>query len=261
MNSIFLRSANATERDLTTGKFKWYFNPPLQFQRKEGKTLHIGVSRFSYTNYFNNIVTSTNDTIYYSDDTGDETKYSIVFPQGSYDVDSFNSYIQNELTANGHSGLFSMLPDYSTNKMYVLWGPTLTGWFITLTTASPYVVLGFNLTAGKDYIPTGKSNVVNELIYADDEAAFNSVTSIGLKMNLGAAIVTDGAFNNLMTVSVPDVGIGYIMNDEPMHISFADCSDLQGVPLSYLTVDVVNQSDAALTLSEDIVVKLAVKYE
>lgn len=260
MNSIFLRSANADERDLTTGSFKWYFNPPLQFADRRDKTLHIGINRFTYTNFFDNIITSSNDTIYYSDDTLDETKYSIVLPQGSYDVISMNNYIQNELTANGHTGLFSIQPDYSLNKVYVLWGPTLTGWFITLTTASPYVILGYNLTAGKDYIPTGKSNTANEVNYADDQAAFNNVTSIGVKMNLGAAIMTDGAYSNVMTISVPDVGIGYVMNDEPINISYADCRNLQGVPLSFITANIVDQNDAALAMAEDIVLKLAILY-
>lgn len=251
---LILNSAQATSVDLTTGSATFILGESLSFQ---DSAVRVAVNSFSFTNFFLNISAAlANNTIYYSDDPLDSTKYSITIPDGSYSITSLNSFISGQLLADAVApALFEFLPDYSQNKVYVKWGPTLSTWFLSMEAGTPYTVLGFDLN---DFVPAGKSNTVNEINYAPNAAAFNNVESVNVKTNLANNIILSTGRSNVLYQTVPTVSPGSIQKDEPNNLLWATSATLSS-GISEIKINITDQNDTALPLQENFVVVLQMR--
>lgn len=252
--TIILNSANATYLSAAKSTANFVLGHPLRY---EDKTPEICISKFSFTNFFNNITTGVNDTIYYSDDSGDETKYEIVIPQGSYSVDSLNSYIQFKLIEDGNApGLFNIYGDASTNKVYYVFSDTLTGWYIHFDTDSPYTILGG--TNGQE-IPAGKSNVVNYTEFATNQAAFNSIEALNIGTNLSSNVIYGVDRSNILYHTVPTAAIGYVQQDEPYNLSWSISNSLS-TGVSEIQITITDQDGNLITFSENWIIEIRIRY-
>lgn len=254
---LVLNSANATIKDLTNGRAQYILKDPL---RLEDQLPKICVNSFSFTNWFKNISAALgNNKIYYSDDAtpGQEMKYSITVPDGSYEPETLNTFIINELANLAVApGLFQILPDYSQNKIYFQFDGTLIGWYVYMHTDSPFTILG--LTVSTPY-PASQSNTVNEIVYADTIAAFNNITAINVKTNLSNNFVYGTNSSSVLYSTGLTARAGYVQSSEPQNLLWSDSRTLQS-GISEIIIDITDQSDTAINMSEDFIVILMIRY-
>ena len=255
---LILNSANASTIDLTTGHAEFQLDNPLQ-SNKENVPL-LSLNSFTFTNYFYNITAALgNNKIYYSDDdtVGEEEKYNITIPDGSWGYEELNTYIVNKLVEDTTApGLFELLADNSQNKIYIKFGPTLTGWYVYMGADSPFTLLG--LTTLTPY-PADQSNVVNEIVYADTTAAFNNVEAINVKTNLSNNFIYGSKTGNTLYSTSPAVGIGSVQIDRPYNLLWQNSETLRS-GISKIIIDIVDQDENTLAMAENFAVVLQIKY-
>jgi len=251
---LILNTANATTKDLATGHASYVLGEPLRFEKSQPK---IAVNSFSYTNFFLNISAAlVNNKIYYSDDDSDSDKYNITIPDGSYSVETLNTYIVNALNAVGATvaGLFEIVADYSQNKVYIKWGDTLTTWYLSFEAGTPYTLLGFDLD---DFVPADQSNSANEINYAPNNAVFNNIEAINIKTNLSNNIVLGTRQSNVLYQSIPSVNPGSVQTDRPQNLLWASSYTLSA-GISEIVIDLTDQSGTPMVMSENFVVMVQI---
>lgn len=252
---LILNSANATSSDLTTGRANFILEQTLRFEDKKPK---IAVNSFSFTNFFKNVSASIgNNVLYYSDDALDGEKYSITIPDGSYTPESLNTLIGDALTADGYApGLFQILADYSQNKIYYKFSSVLTGWFVHYGLDSPFALLGGTVSQN---IPASQANVVNEIEYATNVAAFNNITDVNLTSNLSNNVIYGTNQSAILYNTSPSVSVGSVQVDRPYNLLWTDSISLQS-GISEIKLQIVDQSGTAVELYEDFTVVIQIRY-
>jgi hypothetical protein len=243
---LYLSTAAATSKDLTKGRAEFTFNPPMSFPANT--PIKLAVSGFSYTNYFLNISAAlANNKFYYTDDLLTPDKYSITIPDGSYNVSDLSAAIDVGVINNGHtSGLITLTPDFASNRVYFTINAA--GWQIYFKADSPYVLLGTTLL---QKIPAAAltTGVYSEL--APSIATFNSITGIYLKSSLTNLSNFSGRPSNVIASIVPTAPIGSIQNTQPFFPVWINASTLAGQTISNMYLELVDQADAPLNLSDD----------
>lgn len=91
-------------------KFKTDFYPPIQLDNDYFHSLAL-LSLDMYNSIPNIHSNNNNFTYEYNN-----TKYSVILPEGSYEIDDINDYIQNKLIENGHDGIFKIFANLNTLK-------------------------------------------------------------------------------------------------------------------------------------------------
>jgi hypothetical protein len=124
-----------------------------------------------------NIITNVNDSLNFSYNL---TNYSIIFPQGIYDINTFNSYVKSWMMNNGIPlvqgyPLFSFNPSYSLQKVVIV--SYVGGWAIDFSTSTTRSILGFNPA-----IIT--STFAGQTFIANNIAAFNQHNEFVLHTNI-----------------------------------------------------------------------------
>ena len=81
--------------------FEIRFNPPMEFDKN--KDYYVALDSITMAYSWHNVSTEyNNNTLKYSQDSG-KTWHSITLPNGNYSYQELNSYIQSEITSNGHT--------------------------------------------------------------------------------------------------------------------------------------------------------------
>lgn len=242
---LYLNSAGATSKDLTTATANFILDPVINVP--SGKSVKVAVQSASFTNFFINILTGVNDKIYYTNDVGTPDKYSITIPQGSYNVSDLSDAIDLGVVNNGHtSGLLSLVPDFSTNK--VLISISTAGWQIYFKLLTPYVLLGITLN---QKIPAAglTTGAYSEL--APNVATFNSITQLYLHTSLTNNSVFSGKRSDVLAAITPTASIGSVQQYEPFNLVWTPAPELGGSSINSVRMYLTDQSGASVNLSDD----------
>ena len=243
---LFLASASAASKTLTTGRAIWTFDSDLAFDA--GRRYRVAISQFGFVNFFINISsTLANNKFYYSDDIGNLVKYSVTIPDGSYNVSDLSEAINVGVVANGHTNnLIVLIPDFSTNR--IQFTINAIGWILNFPVDTPYLLLGCTLN---QTIPNGALTAValyNEL--GPNTATFNTITSLFVHTSLSNRTNFSGRQSNVLFSLVPTAPIGSSQSNEPSNLIWAD-TDLSGASIHEVQVYITDQAGAAVNLSED----------
>lgn len=255
--ALFFNTSNATSKDLDTGRASFRLQNPLNFPIDAKKHPEISMYQFSFNNFFVNVSTELkNNTIYYSDDTGNDEKYSVIIPDGSYDVSSLNNFVEAYQREDTGTLVFSILPHLASNSTYVQFASGITGYYVWFkTNVSPYVLLGWN---ANDYVPASKSNVADDVEFAPNVSIFNNVTVIKLRTNLCSESVDDDNKSNVLYKSIPVSAVGSVQRDQPANLLWMNSNALAG-NLSNIEFQLQDQNNNNLKMTEDFDLVLQIK--
>lgn len=250
---LFLNSANASYKSLTTGQCQFNFNPQLRFSNKKYR---IAVQKMSFTNFFINIITGTNDLIYYTNDLLNLTKYSITIPQGSYNVSDLSDAINIGVINNGHTdGLITLTPDFSSNKVLV--SISAAGWLVKWAAQTSYSLNGFALNATTPAVGTLTVGAYSEL--APGIATYNAITEIYVKSSITYNSCFGGKSSNIIFSTSPTAPIGSVQNTEYNNLVWIYAPELSGQAISTLNIDIVNQNEQPIILSDDFAITILIE--
>lgn len=245
---IFLDSAQATTKSLTTGTATFEYPQPIE---PFPGSVKIALTSFRYTNFFQNIIAPAN-VIYYSDDPLLPQKYTITIPTGSWGLSDLNDFCTQTQLAQVGATIWTLQPNYSTGTVRVVFG-TAVGWFVNFAANRP-PILGF----GAQHVPVTDSNTAYYAEEAPNPASFNTVTQVKVTTDLTTdSIDNSNLSSNVIFTSVPTASIGSVQKDEPVHLLTLESHKLTQ-KVSSITVAIKDQNDAAINLSEDFSVSLIV---
>lgn len=255
---MILNTATASNTTSDLDKAEFILAEQLNFSG--AKKVSIAVKRFTYTNWFTNIWASGAvhvgylNTLYYSDDTGTGTKYSITIPQGSYTVYSLSIVIAELLRHNGHDNIFTLGAATYNNKIY--WVFNEAGWYIYIHNVSPYLLLGYD--AGDNYVPADKISSIGEHIIAPNIAHFNAVQAIELRSNLSWGLIDSTQKSSLLCEIIPTVTVGSIHSFEPYNLTWTDSIAIKS-GVSSVNLWLQDQNGTALAMTEDWSVEILIR--
>jgi hypothetical protein len=246
---FFLSSAQADLKDLSTGQATWFFSNPIEFANAQ-----MGLVEFSFTNWFINISAAlANNKLYYSDDPLDPTKYLITIPDGSYSLTALSDFLTSEQQAALGQVIFSLQPNYSTNKCGILFG-NIAGWYVSFSAGTCYAINGFALN---QFVPAGKSNTAFYIEYGANTASFNNITALQVSCDLTTDSISNGKSSSVIYQTSPTSEVGATQSDRPNNVVYCTLTNTR---FSSITIRITDQSDNAVTLSEDFSVSLIVRY-
>lgn len=249
---IFLDSAQATTKTLATGYASWILQEP--FGNLPGA--QICASQFSFTNFFINVSAAIgNNHFYYSNDPLDLTKFDITIPDGSYSFTDLNTFITNEVkAAQTGNEIFTLVANYSTNKIGVLFG-NFAGWYIHFSAASPFTLLGF---AALQNVPATQSNVAYYQEFGAATATFNNITNLKVSTNLSNDSISNTNQSSIILTAVPTVSVGSTQTTEIQNLLWLASTPLES-KITEIRVQILDQNDATVNLSEDFTLTLIVR--
>lgn len=274
MKCLFLSTATATTKDLTTGSARWALSEPLRFAESKnqgavqswppttvaqgGRYPEVAVHQFSYVNWFINISAALNNNVFYfSDDALDDTKYTITIPDGSYDIVSLNTFVVAAQLASGAAvHVFNLNPNYSTNRVVIEF--LLANWYVNIPPTDIVTLLGFPTA----YYPADQASDIGETIEATNVAVFNNIQTVNISSNLtnNALAGTSLRQSNIIFSSVPSSPVGYAVNDTPPNLLWI-VSELLTGSVSEIALQLVDQTGTPINTSdEEYSLTLLIKY-
>lgn len=246
LSVLYLTTANASVKDLTTGFAQWDMDPVLSFPNN--RNLKLALHSASFTNWFVNISTAlANNIFYYTDDAGIPDKYAITIPDGSYNVSDLSDTINVSVVNAGHpDGLITLIPDFSTNK--VQFSISVAGWQLYFKAGSPHVLLGTTLN---QKIPAGGLTVGAYSELAPNVATFNSILNIYVHTNLTNESVFNGRQSDVIGSLIPQANIGSVQETELTNLIWIPATSLRGGIANCVQIRLTDQTGAPLYLSDD----------
>lgn len=206
-------NATSSKSTLSIASFTQSLDPSIDIPF--GVKPIINLEDFSGWNYYITISSSANNNkFYYTDDTGNLTKYTITLDSGYYSVLDLNNTIQYGLMANGDpSTLITITADNATQKVRV--SIDRAGYLVYLPAGTFYSIIGYNLN---DKIPTAgtlTTGAYNEL--APNVADFAALTTILLHTDIaaGSNSYNDGKLSDVLTSIPLNVKPGSLINYKP----------------------------------------------
>lgn len=204
-----------------------------------------------------NIITGENDTFRFNyDNGGGAADWTIVFPQGLYDVTGFNTTF-NSLAVNQTlpANIMTFTGDDSTQK--VLLTRNQTGIIIDFVTAgSPRVILGFD----SQTIVTNPTAPVSVL--GDNVAAFNTVNSFLIHSDMvDNGVRLNNTYSQIVANVLIDVTPGSQIVYEPFKPPVLSASFLKGTSKGRLKFWLTNEANQAVnTAGEYWTVRIKISY-
>lgn len=247
MKVVFLQSSQASINELSKGRATWKMIEPFRMENAE-----IACHEFSFTNFFINISAAIgNNTIYYSDDALDETKYAIVIPDGSYTVSSLNSVMVSFQQAEVGKTIFELLPNLSTSKCYIAFNTEI-GWFVHFSANN--LITGFDI----GNYPASKANTAYEFVYAQNNAAFNNIQSINVACNLTNDSISNSGRSSIIHVATPTVQSGFTENSKHFNLLWLSAPMLAN-STNDIIISLTDQSGNPLVLTENFAITLLIR--
>ena len=247
--TIFLNSAQASIKNLANGQATWQFRNPLQFDGAE-----VGLFSLDFTNYFINISAALgNNHLFYSDDIANETKYDVTIPDGSYSVTALNDFLIAEQQATLGIQVFALVANFSTAKVGIQFA-NVVNWYVHFGANSPYTLMGF---ANGQEVPATKTCTAYYIEYAPNTASFNNITAIKVAIDITTDTVSNGEGSSVIYQTSPIVEPGSTQTSSPSNILW--CA-LTTPSFSQVTVRILDQTEAAIVLTEDFSVTIGIRY-
>ena len=183
--------------------FTTRFNPHIQL--KKNKNYEIALVNLE-TYYSFPDITAENDHFTYSLDAGN-VWYHIVVPEGSYDIEDINNYIQQKMRQNGHANKITLSANTNTLKAVLILENDYQVDFRTVDSISS--VLGFNSSIyTADYQES--ENPVNIL----------SINSILVNIDIISGSYVNGRRNPTIYSFFPGVSPGYKIIETPANLVY-----------------------------------------
>lgn len=204
-----------------------------------------------------NIITGTNDTFYFNyNDGGGGVDYTLVFPQGLYDVTGFNTTASSLLVNQGlAANLIVFAGDDSTQKVTITRNATLIT--IDFTQADTMRdLLGFDNQ-------TIASNPTQPVVtFGDNVAAFNTVNSFLIHSDLcDNGMRLNSTYSQIVANVLIDVPPGSQIVYEPQKPPILSASYLKGTKKDRLRFWLTNEANQAVnTASEYWTVRMRISY-
>jgi hypothetical protein len=190
-------------------RIKTKFNPLIQLDKTKSYEIAL-VNLETYYSFPN--IDSTNNNFRYSPDNG-TTWFNIDIPEGSYEINDINDYVQKIMKNNGHYNAASdqyyitIEPNNNTLKAVI---SIVSPYKVDFTTANSIrTVLGFNsqiYSSGDNE----SQNIVNIL----------SVNSLRVTSDVIGSSYTNGGTDNIIYSFFPNVGPGYKIVQEPINLIY-----------------------------------------
>ena len=184
-------------------KFTTLFNPHIQL--KKNKSYEIALVNLETYYSFPNI-TSENCHFTYSPDAG-TTWFHILVPEGSYDIEDINRFIQQKMRQNGHDSKITLSANTNTLKAVLILENNYQVDFRTVNSISKF--LGFNSSVyTADYQES--ENTVNIL----------SINSILVDIDIISGSYVNGQRNPTIYSFFPGVSPEYKIIETPANLVY-----------------------------------------
>lgn len=246
-------ATNATNQNSTNSAFTIVLNQPT-IVPNHAKNILLSCVQANIVNFFHNISAALgNNIIYYTDDSANPTKYTITFPDGSFDFADINTVLKTFFTVRGI--------DVTTIKFY---SQTFT------QKISVALKPGFGIR-----IPAGMATILG---YADNSTYFNSATfysyydavttakfnkiiSLNLLCNLANSNFFNGQYSNLLATIPITASIGNIINYSPYVPIKIDSPNLAGQVVDHIEVRLYDQLNRGVVIDEDWNATITIEWE
>lgn len=248
----------------TGNQFSLQFNPPIQIPQNAFNIRAYLRSANIWYSFLN--INSTNNKIYFTDDTADQDKYTITLQNGLYSLDLLNSAIQREvqnlITANSYTfppTLIGLIADEASQKVVV--NISVSGYQVNWLAGSPYSLLGITLDRR---MPAGATKTTgSEFFYADSVANFSNLTDLTIQTSITNSYIYNGRASAVIDVIPIDVAPNTLITYRPQpDFTFVECNNLQGANISQMTFTLADQNlDAVDTNSEYWNVSMCIDYD
>ena len=213
----------------------------------------------AYYTFPNISISKSNNTIYFTDNTANYEKYSIVIPDGLYSVDLLSDAISYALNQSGFSpSLISLTGDLATGKVILSYD---TAGYATYfkTGVSPYVLLGFN--PDQKVPATGLSTSTSQYT-APNVADFGNLESITLQCSLVNTAYNNGKTSNVLASIPIEVSAGQNIVYNPSNLIKVDAPNLAGSTISIINFILGDQNGVPLDMAgEDYSLRVVIHYE
>jgi hypothetical protein len=215
---------------------------------KAAQNVQISMPHATVWNTIPNITTANNTLEIVGPDLSDViTTYTITVPQGLYDLESLDTSIKNQLinagaqTADGP--LISLQPNYSTNKVEVIFGYSNVTIDFSIAN-SLLVVMGFDSSV---YGPFSAGHVLS----APNQAEFNSVNGVIIHTSLVSEGVRIGAeFNQAVGQVSFSVAPGSLETYAPFNVLKVYEEHLAGVRIKNIVFWITDELNNDIVMTE-----------
>jgi len=184
-------------------KFTTQFNPHIQL--KKNKRYEIALVNLETYYSFPNI-TRQNCRFTYSPDAG-YTWHHILVPEGSYDIEDIDDYIQQKMKQNGHVNKISLSANTNTLKAVVLLENNYQVDFQPMDSISS--VLGFN-----------EEVYTNDYQESENPVNILSINSILVNIDIISGSYVNGRRNPTIYSFFPAVSPGYKIIETPANLVY-----------------------------------------
>jgi len=184
-------------------KFSTQFNPHIQL--KKNKRYEIALVNLETYYSFPNI-TSENCRFAYSPDAG-YTWHHILVPEGSYDIEDINDYIQQKMKQNGHVDKISLSANTNTLKAVVILENNFQVDFRPMNSIGS--VLGFN-----------EEVYTNDYQESENPVNILSINSILVNIDIISGSYVNGRRNPTIYSFFPAVSPGYKIIETPANLVY-----------------------------------------
>jgi len=187
----------------TKTRFVTKFNPHIQF--KKNKSYEIALVNLETYYSFPNITTENNHFSYSPD--GGGTWFQLRIPEGSYDIEDINEFIQQKMKQNGHGNSVTISANTNTLKAVLI---LENGYQVDFRPDhSVSSVLGFN-------------NAVYSSDYQESENPVNilSINSILVNVDIISGSYLNGVRNPTIYSFFPNVAPGYKIIETPANLVY-----------------------------------------
>lgn len=205
-------------------------------------------------NFFYNISAALNNNVlYYTDDAGTPQKYSITFPDGSYEFANINQVLRTHFIVNGRD--IDTIKFYAQDYTQKISVAVKNGWGIRIPTG-----LGLILGYAADYTAF---NSGSNILYYDSTAIskFNKIISLNLSCSLCASCFYNGEYSNLMATIPITASIGRIVNYTPFIPTKIDSPQLAGSYINTIDISITDQINRPVNIAEEWNVSITIEWD
>lgn len=227
----------------TGNQFSLQFNPPILIPQNAFNIRAYLRSANIWYSFLN--INSTNNKIYFTDDTTNQSKYTITLQNGLYSLDLLNSAVQREvqnlITLSGYSfpsTLINLIADEASQKVVV--NISVSGYQVNWLAGSPNSLLGITLNRR---MPAGSARSAgSEFYYADNVANFSNLTNLTIQTSITNTYVYNGRSSAVVDVVPIDVSPNTLITYRPQpDFTYVEAGNLQGACISQITFKLTDQ--------------------
>jgi len=203
-------------------RFITQFNPHIQL--KKNKRYEIALVNLETYYSFPNI-THDNNNFSYSPDAGG-IWYHIIIPEGSYDIEDINKFIQQKMKQNGHDVNVTLSANTNTLKAVLILENNYHVDF--RPEASICSLLGFN-----------KAVYTSDYQESENPVKILNINSILVNIDIISGSYVNGIEKPIIYSFFPNVSPGYKIIETPPNVVY--------LPITFITLDVIYSMETTLT--------------